>query len=175
VLAAGIGVVIAAFFLVYPPPDFRPDRIGRAQRSGSVLTRHGRARVLSKIGFEVAPRLSNSTPISDRGERPSARAPEHRRTGKAPAKAALDIAEVNIKKAEANLEKAQAVFAQKQEANRRKQALVGRDIVTQQSAEEALRDEVVARADVAVAVSETERRRTYARAQLQYEETMLRH
>jgi hypothetical protein len=39
-------------------------------------------------------------------------------------------------------------------ANRRKQSLAGRDIVSQQSAEEALRDEAVAKADVSVAMSE---------------------
>src|SRR5690606_26768720 len=77
-----------------------------------------------------------------------------------------------------NLEKAQAVFIQKQEANRRKQTLAGRDIVSQQAAEEAIRDEAVAKADVAVAVSEVKSvtaQRTDALAQLQYEEAMLRY
>jgi HlyD family secretion protein len=96
----------------------------------------------------------------------------------AKARAAVQIAEVNIKRAEANLEKAQAVLAQKQEANRRKQALVGRDIVSQQVAEESARDEAVARADIVVFESEiasAKAQLTDARAQLQFEETMLRH
>jgi HlyD family secretion protein len=96
----------------------------------------------------------------------------------AKARAALQIAEANIKKAEANLEKAQAVLAQKQTANQRKQALVGRDIVSQQVAEEASRDEAVAKADVDVAQSEAETVKAQlidARAQIQFEETMLRH
>jgi HlyD family secretion protein len=96
----------------------------------------------------------------------------------AKARAALTIAEVNIPKTQANLEKAQAVLTQRHEANRRKQALAGRDVVSQQAAEEALRDEAVARADVAVAASEgasAAAQLTDARAQLQFEETMLRH
>ncbi len=70
------------------------------------------------------------------------------------------------------------MLAQKIEANRRKQTLAGRNIVSEQSAEEALRDEAVAKADVAVASSEGEAARAQladARAQLQYEETLLRH
>jgi HlyD family secretion protein len=94
------------------------------------------------------------------------------------ARAALLIAEVNIAKSAANVEKARAVFIQKQETNRRKQTLAGRDVVSQQAAEEAIRDEAVAKADVTVAESEVESAKaqlTDARAQLQYEETMLRH
>lgn len=96
----------------------------------------------------------------------------------AKARAALKIAEVNIQRAESNLEKAHAILAQKQEANRRKQVLVGRDVVPQQTAEEAVRDEVVAKADVAVAESEiasTKAQLGDAQAQLQYEETLLKH
>lgn len=56
--------------------------------------------------------------------------------------------------------------------------LVDRDVVSQQTAEEAVRDEVVAKADVAVAESEiasTKAQLTDAQAQLQYEETLLKH
>jgi HlyD family secretion protein len=94
------------------------------------------------------------------------------------ARAAQTVAEANIRRAEANLVEAQAVLARRQEANRRKQALVGRDIVTQQAAEEAVRDEAVAKADVAIATSDIETTRALlsdAHAQLQFEETMLRH
>ena len=184
VFAAAAVVVIAAFFLVY---SNRPISVQTASVEHNVPVRvfglgTVEARVLSKIGFEVGATLVELN--ADHGDRVAkgqvlARLSTGEQEAKvAKAKAALDIAEVNIKKAEANLEKAQAVSAQKQEANRRKQALVGRDIVTQQAAEEALRDEVVARADVAVAVSETESAKAQlvdARAQLQYEETMLRH
>ncbi|MBN8959057.1 MAG: efflux RND transporter periplasmic adaptor subunit [Rhizobiales bacterium] len=140
------------------------------------------ARVLSKIGFEVGATLAELN--ADHGDRVSkgqvlarlATGEQDARVAKA--HAARLIAEVNIAKSAANLEKARAVFTQKQETNRRKQALAGRDVVSQQAAEEAIRDEAVAKADVAVAESEAESAKaqlTDARAQLQYEETMLRH
>lgn len=140
------------------------------------------ARVLSKIGFEVGATLVELN--ADHGDRVAngqvlARLNTGEQAAKvAKARAALLIAEVSIKKGEANLEKTQAVLAQRQLANRRKQTLVGRDIVSQQVAEEAIRDEAVAKADVAVAQSEVETAKaqlTDARAQLQFEETMLRH
>jgi len=140
------------------------------------------ARVLSKIGFEVGATLTELN--VDHGDRVAngqvlARLNIGEQEAKvAKARAALIVAEANIKKGEANLEKTQAVLAQKQAANQRKQALVGRDVVTQQSAEEAVRDEAVAKADVAVAQSEVETSKAQvidARAQVQFEETMLRH
>lgn len=140
------------------------------------------ARVLSKIGFEVGATLTELN--ADHGDRVTkgqvlARLSAGEQEAKvAKARAAQEIAEVNIKRAEANLEKARAILAQRQEANRRKQTLVGRDIVSQQVAEEAARDEAVAQADVIVAESEiasAKAQLTDARAQLQFEETMLRH
>lgn len=140
------------------------------------------ARVLSKVGFEVGATLVELS--ADHGDRVSegqvlARLAAGEQEAKvAKARAALEIAEVNIKRAEANLEKARAVFAQRQEANRRKQTLAGRDVVSQQTAEEAARDEAVAKGDVIVSESEiasAKAQLTDARAQLQYEETMLRH
>jgi HlyD family secretion protein len=140
------------------------------------------ARVLSKIGFEVGAALAELN--VDHGDRVAqgqvlARLNTGEQEAKvAKARAALLIAEANIKRGEANLEKAQAVLSQKQLANQRKQALVGRDIVSQQVAEESVRDEAVAKADVAVSQSEVETTKAQlidSRAQLQFEETMLRH
>lgn len=140
------------------------------------------ARVLSRVGFEVGATLVELN--ADHGDRVSkgqvlARLSSGEQEAKvAKAHAAIQIAEVNIKRSEANLEKAQAVLAQKQEANRRKQALAGRDIVSQQVAEESARDEAVARADIVVSESEiasAKAQLTDTRAQLQFEETMLRH
>jgi HlyD family secretion protein len=140
------------------------------------------ARELSKIGFEVGATLAELH--ADHGDRVKkgqvlARLSTGEQEAKvAKARAALLIAAANIDKAEANVVKARAVFAQRQEANRRKQALVGRDIVTLQTAEEAARDEAVAKGDLAVALSEVETSKAQladARAQLQFEETMLRH
>lgn len=140
------------------------------------------ARVLSKIGFEVGATLVELN--VDHGDRVKkgqvlARLATGEQEAKvAKARAALAIAEVNILRAATNIEKAQAIFAQKRDANRRKQSLAGRDIVSQQSAEETLRDEAVAKADVSVAMSEAESAKaqlTDAQAQLRFEETMLSH
>jgi HlyD family secretion protein len=140
------------------------------------------ARILSKVGFEVGATLVELA--ADHGDRVAkglvlARlATEEQEAKVAKARAARLIAEVNIKRAEAGLEKAGAVLAQTQQANRRKQSLAGRDIISQQAAEEAARDEAVAKADVAVAESEIASAKAQlsdARAQLQFEETMLSH
>lgn len=140
------------------------------------------AQVLSKIGFEVGATLTELH--ADHGDRvPKGQVLARLDAGEqeakvAKAEAAVEIAEVNIRRAEANLQKAKAVSAQKQEANRRKQTLAGRDIVSQQVAEETLRDEAVANADVLVAQSELASAKAQlvdARAQLKFEQTMLRH
>jgi HlyD family secretion protein len=140
------------------------------------------ARVLSKVGFEVGATLVELA--ADHGDRVAkgqvlARLGAGEQEAKvAKARAARLIAEVNIKRAEANLEKARAVLAQTREANKRKQSLAGRDIVSQQAAEEAARDEAVAKADVTIAESEVISAKAQladAQAQLQFEETMLRH
>ncbi|MGB3865380.1 MAG: efflux RND transporter periplasmic adaptor subunit [Xanthobacteraceae bacterium] len=182
--AAGVIAVIAAAVLLYAN---RPIDVQVAEIEHNVPIRvfglgTTEARIVSKIGFEVGATLAELH--ADHGDRVSkgqvlARLNTGEQDAKvAKARAALLIAEVNIAKSAANLEKARAVFVQRQETNRRKQVLAGRDIVSQQAAEEALRDEAVAKADVAVAESEVESagaQRTDARAQLQYEETMLRH
>jgi len=138
------------------------------------------ARVLSKVGFEVGATLVELN--ADHGDRVTkgqvlarlATAEQEAKVAKA--RAAMAIAEVNIQRAAATVEKAQAVFAQRRDANRRKQSLASRDIVSQQSAEEALRDEAVANADVSVATSEALSAKAQlmdAQAQLRFEETML--
>lgn len=140
------------------------------------------ARVLSRIGFEVGATLTDLK--ADHGDRVSegqvlaalSTGEQEAKVGKA--RAALEIAEVNIQRAQANLEKAEAVLAQRIDANRRKQTLAGRDIVSQQVAEETARDEAVAKAEVTVANSEVTSSKAQvadAKAQLQFEETMLRH
>lgn len=140
------------------------------------------ARVLSKVGFEVGATLTDLK--ADHGDRVSegqvlaVLSAGEQEAKVAKARAALEIAEVNIQRAQANLEKAEAVFSQRIEANRRKQSLAGRDIVSQQVAEETARDEAVAKAEVTVANSEvmsSKAQTADAKAQLQFEETMLRH
>jgi HlyD family secretion protein len=182
--AAGVGAAILAAVTVYAN---RPVNVQVAEIEQNVPIRvfglgTTEARVLSKIGFEVGATLAELH--ADHGDRVSkgqvlARLAMGEQDAKvAKARAALLIAEVNIARSAANLDKAQAVFTQKKESNRRKQALAGRDVVSQQAAEEAIRDEAVAKADVAVAESEVQSANaqlTDARAQLQYEETMLQH
>lgn len=140
------------------------------------------ARILSKIGFEVGAALAELN--ADHGDRVSegqvlARLSVGEQEAKvAKSQAALEVAEVSIKRAEANLEKAQAILAQRQEANRRKRVLAGQDIVSQQVAEEAVRDEAVAKADAAVAETEiaiSKAQLADAKAQIQFDEAMLRH
>jgi HlyD family secretion protein len=185
-VAVAVGVIaagIVAFFIYTNRPitvqvaSVENDIVVRVFGLGTI-----EARVLSKIGFEIGATLVELN--ADHGDRVAkgqvlARLnPGEQEAKVAKARAAVLIAEVNIKKTEANVQKAQAVFAQRQDANRRKQTLAGRDIISQQAAEEALRDEAVARADVAVAASEAESAKaqlTDAQAQLQFEETMLRH
>jgi HlyD family secretion protein len=79
------------------------------------------ARVLSKIGFEVGATLAELK--ADHGDRVAkGQVLTHLNSGEqeaklAKAKAALLIAEVNIKRAEANLERARAGLAQKNSGN----------------------------------------------------------
>ena len=140
------------------------------------------ARVLSKIGFEVGATLTDLE--ADHGDRVAggqvlARLSSGEQEAKvAKAHAAHEIAQANIQRAAANLEKARAVLAQRIDANRRKQTLAGRDVVSQQVAEESARDEAVAKADVTVAEAEVRVSKSQvadAKAQVQFEETMLRH
>ena len=140
------------------------------------------ARVLSKIGFEVGAALvelkADHGDLVKKGDVLARLSTAEQEAKVAKAKAGVSSTEVGIRKAEANVEKARAVLAQRREANKRKQALVRRDVVSEQTAEEAQRDEDVAKADVSVATSEIEVAKamaTDARAQLQFEETLLRH
>ncbi len=140
------------------------------------------ARVRSNVGFEVGATLVElNVDHGDRVQEGNVLARLHlgeQEAKVAKAKAAVTSAEANTKKADANFERARVVFAQKQEANRRKQSLVDQNIVSEESAEEAQREEDVADADVSVAMSETEIAKATladAHAQLIFEETMLRH
>ncbi len=140
------------------------------------------ARVISKVGFEVGATLVELN--ADHGDLVKsgdvlARLHAAEQEAKvARAKATVLNAEAAGRKAQANVEKTRAVLAQKQESNRRKQALVGRNIVSEQTAEEAQRDEDVARADLSVALSEVEVAKAQladARALLDYEKIILEH
>lgn len=138
------------------------------------------ARVLSKLGFEIGGAVVElNVDHGDRVRKGDVVARLHADVQEAKlarAKAGVLSAEVGLRKAQANIEKARAVLAQRQAANRRVQQLVGRNVVSEQTAEEAQRDEEVAKADLAVALSEAEVATAFladARAQLQVEESLL--
>jgi HlyD family secretion protein len=81
-----------------------------------------------------------------------------------------------VKKADANIVKARAILAQRLEVNKRKQQLASRQVTSTQSAEEAQRDEDVAKAELLVAENDIEVAKaqlTDARAQLAYEKAIL--
>jgi HlyD family secretion protein len=159
-IAAGMA---AAVWLVVTIASNRPISVTVAADAQNVIVRvfglgTVEARVLSKIGFEVGATLvdlnADHGDHVGKGQVLARLATSEQEARVAKARAALAIAEVNIQRAAANVEKAQAVFAQKRDANRRKQSLASRDVISQQAAEEALRDEAVANADVAVAMTE---------------------
>ena len=140
------------------------------------------ARVLSKIGFEVGAAIIELK--ADHGDRVKkgdvlARLDAAEQMAKvARAKAGLLSANVGFQKAEANVEKARAVLAQRQAANRRKQQLVGQSVVSAQAADEAQRDEDVAKAELTVALSDVDVAKAEiadARATLDFEKTILEH
>ncbi|NJO36004.1 MAG: biotin/lipoyl-binding protein [Rhodospirillales bacterium] len=124
------------------------------------------ARVLSKIGFEVGAAITELN--ADHGDIVKegtilARLHTKQQDAKvARARAAVLNAEAALKKAEVNVTKTHAILAQKLTANRRKQQLVESRVTSPQLAEEAQRDEDVAKADVLVAESDIE----VAKAQL---------
>jgi len=183
-VALAIGAVAAAVVVFI---DMRPVTVTVVRPEQNITVRvfglgTVEARVLSKIGFEVgAAIIELKADHGDPVKKGDVLARLHSLEQKAKvtkAKAGVLNAEVSVKRAEANVVKAQAVLAQKQAANRRKQELVGRKVISDQAAEEALRDEAVAKADLTVALSEVEvakARLADARAQLEIERTLLAH
>ena len=138
------------------------------------------ARVLSKVGFEVGAAITELN--ADHGDIVKegtvlARLHSTQQDAKvARAKAVLLSNEAAINKAEVNLTKTRAILAQRLTANRRKQQLVESRATTPQLAEEAQRDEDVAKADVLVAESDIEVAKAQlsdARSQYNYEKAVL--
>ena len=138
------------------------------------------ARVLSKVGFEVGAAVTELN--ADHGDIVKegavlARLHTTQQDAKvARAKAAVLSAEAAIKKAEVNVTKTRAILAQRLTANRRKQQLVESRVTSPQLAEEAQRDEDVAKADVLVAESDIEVAKAQlsdAQSQYNYEKAIL--
>lgn len=140
------------------------------------------ARVLSRIGFEAGAALSTlSADAGDRvskGQELATLHPAEQEARVARAQAVMAANTANLAKAGAAVDRARAQLAQREAANKRQQSLVRRDVASAQGAEEAQRDEDVARADLAVAEADVNLIRAEkedAAAALQLEETLLAH
>lgn len=180
----GIGIVGAAvslFIFIRPLPVevMRPVENVPVQVFGLGTVE---ARILSKIGFEVGGALVELN--ADHGDRVKegdvlARlhsAEQEARVAKA--EAGMVNAEAAVKTAEAAVGKARAVLAQKKQTNKRKQALVARQTVSVETAEEAQMEQDVAAAELAVAISDVDVAKATledARAQFEIEKVLLDH
>lgn len=140
------------------------------------------ARVLSRVGFELGGALTSlAVDDGDRvapGQELASLHAAEQEARVARARAAVAANEAGLAKAEAAVARARAVLAQREVANRRLQGLAARDVASVERAEEAQRDEDVARADLAVAAAEVAVIRaqlTDAAAALRQEEILLAH
>lgn len=140
------------------------------------------ARVLARVGFEVGGALlSLSADAGDRvsqGQDLAALHQTEQEARVARARAAIAANTANQTKAEAAVVRALAILAQREAANRRQVELTLQGNAPAQRAEEAQRDEDVARAEVAVAEAELAVIRAQgqdAAAALQLEQTLLDH
>ena len=140
------------------------------------------ARILSRVGFEVGGALTAlAVDAGDRvapGQEMASLHAAEQEARVARARAAVAANEANLAKADAAVVRARAVLAQREAANRRQQGLAQRDVTSIQRAEEAQRDEDVARADLAVAEADVAVIRAQgmdAAAALRQEETLLAH
>ncbi len=138
------------------------------------------ARIVSRIGFEVGAAITElNADHGDTVKQGQVLAKLHatqQQAKVARAKAAVLSAEVAVRKAEATVTKARAILAQRLEVNKRKQQLATRQVTSTQVAEEAQRDEDVAKADVLVAENDIEvgtAQLADAKAQLAYESAIL--
>lgn len=140
------------------------------------------ARVLSRVGFEVGAALTSlAADAGDgvaKGQELAVLHSAEQEARVARARAVVTANQANLAKADAAVVRARAVLAEREAANRRQQGLVQRDIASAQRAEEAQRDEDVARADLAVAMGDVAVIRAQgadAAAALQQEEVLLAH
>ncbi len=180
-----LGALLALAAAAYAVLSLRPIAVAVATvREGVPVRVFGlgtvEAQILSRIGFEVGAGISELN--ADHGDivkqgQVLARLRDTQQQAKvARAKAIALSAEVAVKRADANVVKAHAILAQRIEMNKRRQRLVDRQVASAQSAEEAQRDEDVAKAELLVSESDVEVARAQladARAQLAYETAIL--
>lgn len=180
----GLGAAGAAVFLFIV---LRPLPVAVAQPDENVPVKvfglgTVEARVLSRIGFEVGAAIVElKADHRDRVKEGDVLARLHsaeQEARVAKARAGIVNAEAAVKMAEAAVGKARAVLAQKKQANERKRALLQRQTVSIEVAEEAQMEEGVAEAELAVAISDVEVARAAledARAQYKVEQALLDH
>jgi HlyD family secretion protein len=182
--AAATVVAIAALvaFLIERPLTVTVVR----QESDVALRIYGlgtvEARVLARVGFEVGGAvMSLSADAGDRvakGQDLAALHQAEQEARLARARAAVEANAASQAKAEAAVVRASAILAQREAANRRQLELALKDNAPVQRAEEAQRDEDVARAEVEVAKAELAVIRAQgqdADAALRLEQTLLGH
>ena len=140
------------------------------------------ARILSRVGFEVGATLETlAVDAGDSVRKGQELAVLHQGEQEARvlrARAAVAASTASLAKSTAALDRAQAVLAQRVAANDRQKALARQDVASAQRAEEAQRDEDVARADLAVAHADLaviKAQGEDAAAALMMEETLLAH
>jgi HlyD family secretion protein len=140
------------------------------------------ARIVSDLGFEVGNTLVElDADHGDRVAKDDVLARLHQREQEARvAKAAAELAraKADLEMAHARVEQAAAGLAQKRQANRRRQDLVGGGGVSMEVAEEAQMDVVIAEAELVVARSDVavaEADLANAQAQFGLEQVMLEH
>lgn len=179
-----VALAIAAGFLFLTE---RPLTVTVAQPESDVALRiYGlgtvEARILSRVGFEVGGALTAlAVDAGDRvasGQELASLHAAEQEARVARARAAVAANEASLAKAEAAVVRARILLAQREAANRRQQGLAQRDVASVQRAEEAQRDEDVARADLAVAEADVAVIRAQgmdAAAGLRQEETLLAH
>lgn len=179
-----IGIALAAAYLWYAK---RAITVSVAEVEKNVAVRvfglgTVEARVISKVGFEVGAALvelhADQGDLIKKGDVLARLHPAEQEAKVAVARASVKSAEAGLAKAGSALERAQVVLVQKQSTNRRQKELAKSDVISNQVAEEAQRDEEVAAADAAVARSEVDVVRMQldgAKAQLQFEDTLLAH
>jgi HlyD family secretion protein len=159
VVLAGVAVIIAGFFL------FRPVPVSVAAPVKSALVEvYGlgtvEARILSKVGFEVAGSLIDlAVDQGDRVARGSLLARLNSRAQEAKlakAEAAVMQAEANARRSQNNAEKARAVLSQKRNVSDRRQELAKKGTVSVEAAEDAGANAVVASVDLKSSASDYE-------------------
>ncbi|MGE5547156.1 MAG: efflux RND transporter periplasmic adaptor subunit [Solirubrobacterales bacterium] len=180
VILAVLGAAAAVALKAGPRPEAPRPALASAQDGRVYGLGTVEARVLSRLGFEVAGTLAGLE--ADQGDgiaqgqvlaRLDSR---HQQARVGQAEAALRQAQAVLAQAQARLERARTVRDQRHSVNERRQALVKRGTVSLEAAEDAFANSATAAADVTVAASDLEAARAgvdAARAVLQLEQAVL--